>query len=340
MKLSTLVVCALSVLWQVSAGAAEVTLRLHHFLSAKAPLHRQFLAEWEAALEDASNGRIDIELSPAMSLGGKPAELFDQAVRGDADIVLTVPGYTPGRFKRTEVFELPFLMEDSVATSKAFWDLIESELQEVEYQDARILAGWVHGPGVIHTKQPVRQLEDMSGMLIRGPTRLATELLREFGAQPVAMPLPAIPENLRGGQISGTLLPWEVTPSIKLADMVGHHLELDEKRAIYTTAFVMAMNPDSYARMPDDLKRVLDNFSGKGLSAFAAEVMAGADAYGRLVAGDNNVTVLRGPEVQRWIVQAQPLYDRWFAYAGRHGFDGSAILGKARELIQYNRWRQ
>lgn len=340
MKLLTLVGCTLGLCCSASLYAAEINLRVHHFLSANAPLHRQFLAEWEVALEEASEGRITVEIFPSMSLGGKPGELFDQAATGSVDIVLTVPGYSPGRFKRSEVFELPFLMEDSVATSKAFWDLIESELQEAEYFDAKILAGWVHGPGVIHTKQPVKQLEDISGMSIRGPTRLATELLRELGATPVATPLPTIPEKFHSGEIVGTLLPWEVTPSIKLTDIVDYHLEFDEKRAMYTATFVMAMNWDSYSRLPNDLKRLLDNFSGKGLSAFAAEVMAGADAYGRLVASDNKLTVLKGREVQRWIVQAQPLYDRWFAYTRKHGFDGSAMLGKARELIQYNRWRQ
>jgi TRAP-type C4-dicarboxylate transport system substrate-binding protein len=339
MKLLKVAGCALALVVSGFASAAEVTLKLHHFLPASAPLHQKFLEEWEGALENASGGRIDVEIYSGMALGGKPGELFDQAVSGVADIVLTVPGYSPGRFKRSEVFELPFLMEDSVATSKAFWDLVESELQDAEYFDAKILAAWVHGPGVVHTRKPVQQLEDMSGMLIRGPTRLATELLRELGAQPVATPLPAIPENLQSGDISGTLLPWEVTPSIKLSELVEHHLEFDDKRAMYTTTFVMAMNHDSYRNLPADLRSVLDNFSGKGLSAFAAEVMAGADAYGRLVASDNKHTLLKGPEVQRWIVQAQPLYNRWFAYANENGFDGSAMLGKARELIQYNRWR-
>ncbi len=339
MRMLRLLGCMAGLWCFAPAFAAEVTLKVHHFLPASAPLHQKFLEEWEGALENASNGRIDVEIYSGMSLGGKPGELFDQAASGLADIVLTVPGYSPGRFKRSEVFELPFLMEDSVATSKAFWDLIESELQEVEYPDAKVLAAWVHGPGVVHTRKPVQQLEDISGMLIRGPTRLATELLRELGAKPVATPLPAIPENLKGGNINGTLLPWEVTPSIKLAELVEHHLEFDDKRAMYTTTFVMAMNWDAYRNLPADLRQVLDNFSGKGLSAFAAEVMAGADAYGRLVASDNNLTLLKGPEVQRWIVQAQPLYNRWFAYANENGFDGSAMLGKARELIQYNRWR-
>ena len=132
MKLLRLIGCAAGLWCSASVCAADFTLRLHHFLPPGAPLHQKFLEEWEVALESAAEGRIDIEIFPGMSLGGKPGELFDQAAQGDVDIVLTVPGYSPGRFKRSEVFELPFLMEDSVATSKALWDLIESELQQIE----------------------------------------------------------------------------------------------------------------------------------------------------------------------------------------------------------------
>ena len=54
-----------------------------------------------------------------MSLGGRPPELMDQAIDGVADIVWTVVGYTPGRFPSTEVFELPFMMDDAGAASRA-----------------------------------------------------------------------------------------------------------------------------------------------------------------------------------------------------------------------------
>ncbi|MEM7258006.1 MAG: C4-dicarboxylate ABC transporter, partial [Pseudomonadota bacterium] len=108
MKLLRWMGLALATCCAAELSAAEITLKVHHFLSEKAPLHREFLVRWETALEEAANGRIDVQLFAGMSLGGKPGDLFDQAVLGTADIVLTVPGYTPGRFKRSEVFELPF----------------------------------------------------------------------------------------------------------------------------------------------------------------------------------------------------------------------------------------
>lgn len=319
-----------------AAQAQDVTIRVHHFMSQKAPLHSQFLVPFSESVAAASDGRIKIEIFDSMSLGGRPGDLYDQALDGAVEAVLTLPGYTSGRFNETEVFELPFIMENSVATSKAFWDLIESDLQDGEFQDTKILAGWVHGPGVVHTEEPVMKLEDLSGKELRGPTRLVTDLLSELGATPVGMPLPKIPENLSKGVINGTVIPWEVTPSIKLAELVQNHTELLGDKALYTATFVLAMNWDVYDSIPDDLRAILDAETGKALSQMAGEVMAGADNFGRSKAEANNIIQLDEAEVARWIEAAQPVYDRWIARTEGEGFDGSAAIAKAKELIAAN----
>lgn len=333
----------LAALMLAGASAAvhgqDVTLRIHHFMSQKAPLHAKFLVPFAERLSEASEGRIAVELFDSMSLGGRPGDLFDQAADGAVDVVLTLPGYTSGRFNQTEVFELPFIMEDPVATSKAFWDLIASDLQDGEYEDVKILGGWVHGPGVIHTAEPVEKLEDMAGKDLRGPTRLVTDLLSELGANPVGMPLPAIPENLSKGVINGTVIPWEVTPSIKLAELVKNHTELGGDKALYTAAFILAMSWDSYDSLPEDLRAILDAETGKGLSEVAGQVMADADTGGRGVAeraGGNTFIQLDEAEVARWIAAAQPVWDRFVERADAEGFDGAALIEKAQGLIAAN----
>ncbi|PCH99031.1 MAG: C4-dicarboxylate ABC transporter [Rhodobacteraceae bacterium] len=321
-----------------TAGVAqEVTLRVHHFMGQKAPLHSKFLVPFAENVAKASDGRIKIEIFDSMSRGGAPSGLFDRAVDGADEMVLTLPGYTAGRFGHTEVFELPFIMSDSVATSKAYWDLIESDLQKGELQDVKVLAGWVHGPGLIHSKKPINKLEDVKGMELRGPTRLVTDFLGEIGASPVGMPLPKIPENLSKGVISGATLPWEVTPSIKLAEFVKNHTEFAGSQALYTSAFILAMNWDAYNEMPADLQKILDDQTGKALSQFAGEVMVGADAFGKSVAKDNNIITLPQEEVDRWVAASQPVYDRWIERASEKGFDGTAAIAQAKELIDANR---
>lgn len=92
---------ALSVIaFSTAAYAQKFTFSIHHFLSPKAPAQTVLLEPWVAAVEEASNGRIAFEISPAMSLGGAPPDLFSQVRDGVADLVWTVPGYTPGTFPR------------------------------------------------------------------------------------------------------------------------------------------------------------------------------------------------------------------------------------------------
>ena len=253
--------------------AQEVTLRLHQFLPPVATVPKQILKPWGERLAELSGGRIKIEHFDGMSLGGRPSDLMDQARDGAVDMTMTLVGYTPGRFPRSEVFELPFMMTNPIATSVAYWEMVDSDFQANEYSSVKVLGAWVHGPGVVHTNDPVTKLEDMKGKTMRGPTRVINDMLSELGAEPVGMPLPAIPEALSKGVINGTVIPWEVTPSIRLTELVKNHTEFGGPEALYTAAIVLVMNKAKYDALPDDLRAILDAESGAKLSAFAAEVM-------------------------------------------------------------------
>ncbi|MCA0872463.1 TRAP transporter substrate-binding protein [Seohaeicola saemankumensis] len=317
-------------------SAQEVTLRLHQFLPPPATVPKLILKPWAASVEEASGGRIKIEHYDAMALGGTPPSLMDQAIDGTADIVMTVVGYTPGRFPRTEVFELPFMMTDPVATSQAYMEMVETDMSGGEYDAVKVLGAWVHGPGVIHTKDGVSKLEDMEGLKLRGPTRVITDMLKELGATPVGMPLPAIPEALSKGVVDGTVIPWEVTPAIKLTELVENHTEFTGDESLYTATIVAVMNKDKYNSMPEDLRAILDEKSGQALSKFAAEVMLEYDAPGRAIAVDkgNTIVQLDAAEVARWKEKAQPVIERWVADMDSKGIDGNALIEQAKELIK------
>jgi TRAP-type C4-dicarboxylate transport system substrate-binding protein len=321
------------------AFAQEVTLRLHQFLPPVATVPAKILKPWGEEVTAASDGRIVIQHFDAMALGGRPPELLDQARDGVVDLAMTVVGYTPGRYPRTEVFELPFMMKNPVGTSRAFWEMVESDFQESEYQDVKVLGAWVHGPGVIHTKDPVTKLEDMKGKTLRGPTRVINDMLSELGATPVGMPLPAIPEALSKGVIDGTVIPWEVTPAVRLSELVSNHAEFSGDEALYTATIVLVMNKAKYDALPDDLKAILDEKSGAALSTFAAEVMFEYDKPGRdiAVAAGNTIVQLDEAEVARWKEAAQPVVDRWVADMDAKGIDGQALIDQAKGLIdQYS----
>ncbi|HBS49471.1 MAG TPA: C4-dicarboxylate ABC transporter [Rhodobacteraceae bacterium] len=318
-----------------TAAAQEVTLKLHQFLPAQANVPKLVLDVWADNVEEASEGRIEVERYPSMQLGGKPPELMDQAIDGVADVVWAVVGYTPGRFPSTEVFELPFMMTNARAVSHAYWEMFEKHMKDTEFKDVKILGTWVHGPGLLHTADPVETPDDMQGMKIRGGSRLVNSLLTELGATPVGMPVPAIPEGLSKGVIDGATIPWEVTTALKVPELVEYHTELAGK-AMYTLTFVLAMNKDKYESLPEDLQKVIDDNSGLEFSVFAGGTQADADGPAREIAMDmgNEIITLDDAQTQVWIDAAQPIYDAWVADMNEKGYDGQALIDEARMLIE------
>ena len=319
------------------AAAQEVVLKLHQFLPAQANVPKHILDVWADKVEADSGGRIKIERYPAMQLGGKPPELIDQAIDGVADIVWTLPGYTPGRFPHAEVFELPFMMTNAEATSKAYYDIYDKYMKDGEFKDVHVLSVWVHGPGVIHSNKPVRTIADLNGMKLRAPTRIITGMLNDLGATSIGMPVPAVPEGLSKGVIDATVIPWEVTGALKVPELVHNHTEFPGA-SLYTTAFMFAMNKEKYESLPQELKDAIDSQSGEEFSALAGKLMQAADGPAReaAVALGNNIIELSPEEIQQWKDASAGIAPGWVEDMNGLGFDGQALLDQATALIAEN----
>jgi TRAP-type C4-dicarboxylate transport system substrate-binding protein len=315
--------------------AQEVTLRLHHFLPAVSNVHRHFLTPWAQKLGQESNGRLRVQIFPAMQLGGAPPQLYDQARDGVVDIVWTLPGNTPGRFPSIEVIELPFVAHKRASVNaRVTQELFETVFRN-EFQDTHILCAWAHDAGVIHARREVRRLEDMNGLRIRFPTRQAGEALRAVGAAPVGMPIPQVPEALAQGVIDGAVVPWEVVPAIRLHETLRHHTEFAGSPTFYTASFVLAMNRARYEALPAELKAVLDANSGQAAATMAAKVWdEQGPAVEQMVRRRGNAIVeLDAAETQRWARATQPVIDAWVRAMGERGINAGALLERTRALI-------
>ena len=317
-----------------TAAAQTVTLRLHQFLPPQAVIPAKALVPWAQKVEADSGGRIKVQLFHAMQLGGAPPQLFDQARDGVVDLSWTVLGYTPGRFPKTEVFELPFMSGDPEASSRAIHEYVEKFAAD-EFKDVKLIAAHTHGPGLFHTKAPVTGLETRRGMKIRGGSRIISNLLTKLGATPVGMPVPAVTDALSKGTIDGTTIPWEVTPSLKVTELVKNHTTFAGKEGLYTQTFAFSMNKASYDKLPPDLKAVIDKNSGMETAAMFGRAMDEGDRVGREIAekAKNNIVALDQAETQRWRRTAASVETDWINEVKGKGIDGAKLAAEARALI-------
>ena len=319
-----------------AAHAQEATLRIQHFLAPQASIPKYFIEPWAEKVEAESDGRITVEVYPAMQLGGAPPALYDQIRDGVIDGGWVPPAYTPGRFPEAEVFELPFMTSMSAEeSSRAAWAFADKYLTD-RMGDIVLCAVNVHGQGVVHTKgEPLQSLDDFQGLKLRGPSRQANALLESLGAQPVGMPVPAFPEALSRGVVDGGVIPMEVVPSLKVEELTDSHTKIGGDRSVYNTFFIFGLNRAKVEGLPEDLRSVVDANCGPEASADAGRAMdqGEADAEAIIAETDNTVTTLPDEATARLREMGEAQTQAWIEEATSKGLDGQAMVDDAKAMV-------
>ncbi len=323
----------------IANAEAEYHFRMSHQLPPASEVHTLILEPWAKTIEQESNGRIKIDVYPAMQLGGKPQQLFDQARRGTADIVWTVAGYTPGRFRKAEVFELPFMAARAEATSQAIQQFADEEMAEA-FRDVKLLTIHTNATGVLHSRDnPIRTLQDFKDIKVRAPNKPIAEAYSEMGAMPVFMPAPQLASALSKGVIDVASLSYDILGPMKVHELVSSHSELSGDRGLYAQVFLFAMNKKSYQSLPDDLKALIDRHSGLPLAREAGRLLDEMGERGKALAvATNNPIYTISAEETRAIQQLiQPVTDAWIEDMSDDGHKGKYLYERANALIdQYS----
>ena len=339
----SLIAAAIAVVGTAPAHAQQVVLKVAHFLPSTSNVQVNLIQPWCDKIAKESADKLKCQIYPAMTLGGTPPQLFDQARDGVADIVWTLPTYSAGRFVKSEVFELPFFTRSAKGSSQAYWAYVQKNAMD-EYRGVKPL--WLHtnDGSSFHLANPkgVTKLEDLKGLKIRAATRLNSRMLASLGATPVQMPLPAVPESISKGVIDGAMVPWEGVPTVKLHEIAKSHLDVPAGQLKFANSlFAFVMNQAKYNSLSPELKKVIDDNSGQSTSAWAGE-----KGFDSVVAGNHKMSGDRGnallkldaAEYQRWVKASENVDDEWIKDVSAKGANGKALLDDARALInQYDR---
>jgi TRAP-type transport system periplasmic protein len=318
-----------------TATAQEVTLRVHSFLPPVANPMKHFVTPWAQKVEKESNGRIKVQVFPSMQLGGKAEQLLTQVRDGVVDVAWALPGFTPGVMPKIEIFELPFLHRSTNATVRSLQEYVPKYMQK-DFEPYHILLVHCHAGALFMTKEPINKVEDFQGMKLRSYSRTNAWILEALGAAPVQVALPELAPMLSKGTVTGSILPYEIAPSVKMQDLTDYFTTLAPPQPRLSTAiFTFLMNKAKYEGLPADLKKVIDNNSGANLVDHAIKTWDQIELDGEKVMHEkakNKFVSLSAEETAKFKTKVQPVFDRFVKLLNDAGDDGKKILAEVESL--------
>ena len=318
---------ALAVAGTLAAGPAlsQTTLTVANWLPPSHPLVSDVIVPMTEQIAEATDGEVVANILPA-PLGPPPAH-FDFAVNGVADITFGVQGYSAGRFKTTNLAELPFLGDSAEVVSVAYWRTWEAMLKDAgEYDDVKVLAVFTHGPGELFVKEGDLSGPDaLDGKKMRVGGGIVQKVATTLGAVPVEGPSSKAYELLSQGVADGILFPYESVSFFGLIPQLSEGLSVPG--GLYNTSFFIVMNKGKWDSLTPEQQAAIDSVTGEPLSRMAGQMWDKVDAAGlEAMDGKINVAAASDEQVAAWKEALAPVIDASLGEIDEAGVDSAAAL--------------
>tara|TARA_B100001093_G_scaffold94916_1_gene87077 strand:- start:48 stop:1139 length:1092 start_codon:yes stop_codon:yes gene_type:complete len=327
---SALIISALLSLSAFADGHKELIVA-----SWAAPFHTQNenVFPWmNDQLNSCSGGTLGLKVEYGLA---PPPALYDSIRDGVADMTWIVYGYTPGKFVTTFIAELPLIPGNAQEKSVAFQKTYEKYLEAAgEAKGVQILANFTHGPGMANTKAKITSYKELEGVKMRVGGGVANKIGTALGIAGVNAPAPKVYEIMSGGVADGVLFPFETMHAFKIAELAKYSLHNPE--GMYTTAFAVIMNDDTYNDLSASHKKCIDDLRGVSLSRKIGNYWDKADDVGKASAAEYNheLTVASTEERQYFRDKMGPVVDEVLNSINSVGVDANAALAYFKEQVK------
>jgi TRAP-type C4-dicarboxylate transport system substrate-binding protein len=311
------------------ADTQPITLKFSHFLGPTSFFQLDVVEPWAKELEAKTNGRVKVKIQDGTSPLGKVTEQASEAKAGSVDIALGLRGAEGDRFPGSSIVELPFLVPSAAIGSRALWTLYKDGTLADEYKDYKVLALFVHNPGLIHTaNKRVVDPSDLKGLRLRVPNKTVATALEQVGAVPVVLQVNDVMPAVKEGKIEGIVTNWG-NPLQGFNDYMKFHTDTK----FYTSVFFVVMNRSTFDRLPTDVRDALDSISGDAWvvkfgpywDKWDKPVRDGANAPGHEVVVPDPATMAQ------WKAALKPVTERYLAelsvrFANAHAIHDKLIM--------------
>jgi TRAP-type transport system periplasmic protein len=296
------------------------------------------LAPWVKQVEDATQGRVKLEVFPSQTLI-KGIDMWKGIRSGIADMGWCVQGYWPEQTPLSDVMSLPFLpLTTAEKGSEVLWKLYEKfPSMQKEYGEIQPLLLHTSSANLLVSKKPVKTLEDLKGMKVRTLGGPPTEMAKALGAVPTLIPMPDVYQSLDKGVVDGAAAPWEAIHAFRLYEVAKSYTEAP----FYGAYFSVCANKAKWESLPKDVRDQIMSVSGVTGAKFWGKNFfdtAEQGALERAKAGNYEINRYAVPpaEVERWRkVAGEPLWNEWVKkMEGKGHKDARDVLDSAISMLK------
>jgi TRAP-type transport system periplasmic protein len=317
----------------VSVAAEKVTkLDFSSFLPATNKLSIAF-EEYCKEAEKRTNGAVKITLFPGGTLT-PVVQTYDSVMKGIADMGFIGLPMNVGMFPLMEVLDLPFGGRNGAIMTRFANDFYK-HFKPKELEGVKVLFFLTHGPGTIHTKKPVRKLEDLKGMKIRASGAAISEMIKALGGVPVVLPTPDVYDALNKGVVDGVVGLTDMLTSFKFGEVI--HYTTQNQRSAYESTGLVAMNKVKWSSLSPDIQKIMDDLSQE-YSQKMAKIWDDMeqDAIETLKAQKHTFIFLSKEEEDRWYQKIVPLYNQYIREKSAKGLPAAEAVKFCQDWMKKN----
>lgn len=303
----SLLATAAAVLIATPLAAQTITLKLNSPAPPRSYLHGGVFEPWAKAVEADSGGTLKIQMFYGGTLGHFGVN-YDRVVDGVADIGFILTAMAGGKLKQQDVASLPYETKNSIEAAVALWKIYEKGITAPEFNQVKPLGIWVFPNAALHTKDPVKTLEDVKGKKIVASNLIAAKITTALGGTPLTLGPHEAYQAISRGTADGSLMPFTGMAVFKINEVAKHHLD----ESLGSDAALLMMNRQKYDSLPPQAKAAIDKHSYLTLSRKLGEKTTEEWQRTRNIVKDRVVT-LAPAEEKRWQEALAPIAKEWAA---------------------------
>jgi len=318
MKLFASVVAgALALAFSAGAAQAQMIIKFSHVVAEATPKGQGALKFKEVA-EKLLPGKVQVQVFPSSQLFGDAKEL-EALLLGDVQLIAPSLSKFDRYTKKLQVFDLPFLFEDTEAVDRFQQGALgKALLTSMTSKGIRGLAYWHNGMKELSTnKDQLKRPEDVKGLKFRIQASDVLEAqFRALGANPQKMAFSEVYQALQTGVVDGQENTWSNIYSQKFYEVqktiaATNHGVID---------YMVITNAAWWDKLPPDVKKGLEQAMDEA-TKYAnklAEDLNQTDRKRIADAGKAKIQVLSKEDLAVWRKTMEPV---WKKFEGEIGAD-------------------